>query len=102
MKQPAFDDPMELVGVGVAGGDFDAMAECVIEEYLLLGWSERQLMGLFKHPFFRATHQVYRLRGEAHARALIARVLARWQAALPASLGSAAPGPAGPGGSADA
>lgn len=79
MKPAAKDDPMEFVAVPLPGGDPDLMAECVIEEFLLMGWSERQLMTLFTHPRFQATHRIYLDRGEAHVRALIARVGASWR-----------------------
>jgi len=78
MKPADSSDPMEFIGVGIPGGDVDAMAECLIEEYLLMGWNDRQLMGLFTRPFFRATHQIYRARGEAQVRSLIARVRAKY------------------------
>ena len=37
MKPAAEDDPMELVAVALAEGDSDQMAECLIEEFLLMG-----------------------------------------------------------------
>ncbi|GIK82897.1 MAG: hypothetical protein BroJett024_40020 [Alphaproteobacteria bacterium] len=89
MKPAAEDDPMEFVAVGLPGGDPDRMAECVIEEFLLMGWSDRQLMTLFKHPRFRATHQIYLDRGEDHVRALIARVGAAWRPVGRNSVGGA-------------
>jgi hypothetical protein len=79
MKPAAEDDPMELVAVALAEGDSDQMAECLIEEFLLIGWSERQLMTLFTRPQFRATHLIYRERGEAHVRDLIRRVGETWR-----------------------
>lgn len=79
MKRAAEDDPMEFVAVGLPGGDPDLMAECVIEEFLLMGWSEKQLMMLFTQPRFAATHRIYLARGEGHVRALIARVRAAWR-----------------------
>lgn len=79
MKPAAKDDPMEFVAVPVPGADPDLMARCVIEEFMLMGWSERQLMTLFTHPRFRATHRIYLDRGEAHVRELIARVGASWR-----------------------
>ncbi|GAB4282478.1 MAG: hypothetical protein Kow0058_00920 [Roseovarius sp.] len=78
---------MEFVAVALPGGDPDRMAECVIEEFLLMGWSERQLMTLFTHPRFMATHRFYLDRGEAHVRDLIARVLAAWRPAAGNSAG---------------
>ena len=79
MTKPAeFEDPMELVGVPVPGGDSRAMAECLVEEYLLLGWDERQLMLLFTRPCFRATHRIYREMGEAYVHSLIHEVRNKW------------------------
>ncbi|MCB1364049.1 MAG: hypothetical protein KDK02_08000 [Rhodobacteraceae bacterium] len=79
MKPAAENDPMEFVAVPLPEGDPDLMAQCVIEEFMLMGWSERRLMTLFTHPGFRATHRIYVDRGEAHVRELIARVGAAWQ-----------------------
>lgn len=69
---------MELVGMAVPGGDLRAMAECLVEEYLLMGWDERQVMLLFTRPCFRATHRIYRDKGEVYVRSLIQDVRARW------------------------
>ncbi len=78
MKHTEPGDPMELVGVGLPEGNIDDMAECLVEEYMLLGWNERQLMALFTRPFFRTTHRIYREKGEAYVRALIQRVGDKW------------------------
>lgn len=78
----AGEDPMGLVGMVLPGepGQLEAMAECVIEEYIRLGWSEPRLMTLFVNPMFLATHRVYRLKGEAYVRALIRQTRAKWGA----------------------
>ena len=81
MKQTGPDDPLELVGVRLPQADPRAMARCVIEEYLLLGWDERQLMLLFSRPCFRATHRIYQALGERGVRALIEEVRAAWTGA---------------------
>ncbi|MBZ0129578.1 MAG: hypothetical protein K8F59_10715 [Rhodobacteraceae bacterium] len=79
MKPAAKDDPMEFVAVPLPGGDPDLMAECLIEEFLLMGWSRQRLMTLFTRPVFQATHRIYLDRGEAHVRGLIDRVCAGWR-----------------------
>lgn len=89
MKPAAEDDPMEFVAVALPDGDPDLMAECVIEEFLLMGWTERRLMTLFAHPRFAATHRIYRDRGEAHVRTLIRRVVERWRPVAAESEGGA-------------
>ncbi|MBZ0140803.1 MAG: hypothetical protein K8H87_13680 [Pseudorhodoplanes sp.] len=80
MKRLEPSDPHELVGVGLPDGDADLMAECLVEEYLLLGWSDRQLMTLFTRPCFRMTHQIYLDRGHDYIAALVAQVRSKWNA----------------------
>ncbi|MBZ0140080.1 MAG: hypothetical protein K8H87_09955 [Pseudorhodoplanes sp.] len=80
MKQPELNDPHELIGVGLPDGDGDYMAECLTEEYLLLGWSDQQLMTLFMRPCFGMTHRIYLDRGHDYVAALIARVRGKWSA----------------------
>lgn len=78
MKPVDEHDPYQLVAVNIAAGDADHMAECVVEEFVLAGWSERQLLSLFTCPDFRLTHQIYVDRGHAYVCALIERVQAQW------------------------
>ena len=70
---------MELVGVALPQGDLERMAECLVEEYMLLGWNERQLMALFARPLFQTTHRIYREKGEDYVRALIRQVGDNWR-----------------------
>ena len=78
MKEVAPEDPMELVGIALPQEDGDSMAECLIEEYLLLGWNDRQLMTLFTRPFFQATHRIYHDKGEEYVQSLIQKVRDKW------------------------
>ncbi len=78
MKAFEPEDPMELIGIAIPQQDPDYMAECMIEEYMLLGWNEKQLMSLFTKPFFQATHRIYHDKGEEHIRSLIQGVRDRW------------------------
>jgi hypothetical protein len=84
MPQEEFvpEDPMGLIGMVMPGepGQLEAMAECFIEEYVRLGWSEPRLMTLFVNPMFLATHRVYRMKGEDYVRDLIRRTRMRWGA----------------------
>ncbi len=72
------DDPLELVGVGCPGGDAEQMARCLVEEYVRLGVSDAQLLALFRSPFYAAAHALYRARGEAWIRGLVAEARAQW------------------------
>ena len=67
------DDPMDLVGMILPGeaGQIEAMAECIVEEYVRLGWDERRLLSIFVSPMFLATHRIYRQKGEGYIRGLI-------------------------------
>lgn len=72
------DDPMELVGVTLPGGSIEEMAECLVEEYIRDGWDDENLLHLFRDPFYRATHQVYREKGEEYILALISGLREKW------------------------
>ena len=74
------DDPLALVGVAVpADADaLDEMARCLVEEYGREGWEEERLLALFRNPFYRTPHMIYRARGEAYVRRVIEQVRARW------------------------
>ncbi|MBI3270112.1 MAG: hypothetical protein HYZ53_13975 [Planctomycetes bacterium] len=76
------DDPMALVGVEIpaSNAEVEAFTRAVIEEYALLGYRREMILQLFRAPQFRATHDVYRARGEAYVEATIDRVIADWQA----------------------
>lgn len=76
------EDPMGLIGMVLPGepGQLEVMAECVIEEYVRLGWSEQRLMTLFVNPMFLATHRIYRQKGETYVRDLIQQTRAKWVA----------------------
>ncbi|MCC6189953.1 MAG: hypothetical protein IT318_13040 [Anaerolineales bacterium] len=77
------EDPLGLVGMVLPGepGQLEAMAECLVEEYVRLGWDEPRLMTLFASPMFLATHRIYQQMGEAAVRALIGRTRVKWSAA---------------------
>ena len=74
------EDPLDLVGMVLPGepGQLEAMAECFVEEYARLGWTEPRLMTLFVNPMFLATHRIYREKGEGYVRELIRKTGAKW------------------------
>jgi hypothetical protein len=71
------DDPMELVGVELPG-NFDEMAECLVEELIRDGWDDENLLLIFQDPFYRLPHQIYREKGEGYVRSLIATQRQKW------------------------
>ena len=74
------EDPMELVGMVLPGqaGQLEAMAECLVEEYVSMGWEERRLMTLFANPLFMATYRITQLKGEDYVRELIRTISLKW------------------------
>ena len=79
-NDPDPEDPMALVGMVLPGepGQLEAMAECIVNEYVRLGWNEPRLMTLFASPMFLATHRIYRQKGEDYVRDLIRKMCAKW------------------------
>ncbi len=72
------EDPMELVGVEVPGGDADQRKDDIIQEYLFIGWTELQILFLFRSPHYAATHQIYRQRGETYVKERIHQTAEQW------------------------
>lgn len=70
--------PMELVGVALPHGCMETMAQCLVEEYMFLGWSDEEILSLFLNPCFRSTHNIYRSKGEEFVRSLIQEVRTQW------------------------
>lgn len=74
------EDPYELVGMVIPGeeGQAEAMAQALVEEFILLGWNEKQLMTLFTSPLYLGTYRIYQEKGDAWVQALIQDVYAQW------------------------
>lgn len=72
------EDPMELTGVLLPGGDLEEQLEAIILEYLMLGWSARQILLLFRKPVFAGTYHVWQLLGEERVKARIDGMYREW------------------------
>lgn len=82
MDQKEFeqDDPMSLTGMvfplskeqGLKAEE--TMVSCLIEEYLCMGFSPEQILGIFKDPFYQAPYHVYGTRGENYIQEMIHKV----------------------------
>jgi hypothetical protein len=71
------DDPMELVGMVMPPGDdtmMEDMGRTFIDEFLRMGWPPHAIVGLFRDPFYRAPHSIFRSRGEDYVVALVESV----------------------------
>ncbi len=78
---PHEQDPYELVGMVIPGeeGQTEAMAQALVEEFVLLGWNEKRLMTLFTNPFYLATYRIYQQKGAAYVQTLIQDICATWR-----------------------
>ena len=76
MKEPESDDPMELRGIW-CDGDLEYMVDCVVEEYLRMGWSPARVLQLFESPFYPALHQWFQVRGAEAIRGRIQQIAGR-------------------------
>ena len=75
-----FDDPLELNGVALYTDEDTQrdMAECFVEEFLILGYNHKQLLALFKNPHYIGMNMVLQNKGETFVRQVISDVCARW------------------------
>jgi len=76
---PDSTDPMTLHGVAVEVGDDSAlrtMAECFIEEYARMGYSEEMLFRVFRNPGYAGPNLAYRILGDAWIAEQIAQQMA--------------------------
>lgn len=79
--EPDETDPMELMGHAVPSdaAAVDEMATVIIDEYARMGFSRDEILHMFREPFFRMTHAVWRERGHAWCVALVDHVLSHWR-----------------------
>ncbi len=80
-KEAEQDDPMELMGM-IAPGDSDSderQAEATIQEFVLMGFTDEGLLGLFRAPPYQATHRIWTAKGEAYVLEMIARERSAWK-----------------------
>ncbi len=77
-EEPEPDDHCELVGVALPEGDPDGMAMVLIEEFIKVGFTDEELLNLFRSPFYAGAHQILVSRGEARVREFITRARKQW------------------------
>jgi len=73
------EDPMELKAVPVPDCDSAQVLDDIVLEYLFMGWSDRQILGLFRSPFFGATHQIYQSKGHSFVEERVHHLAGQWQ-----------------------
>lgn len=70
------DDPMEIIGMDM-GADEATMLEMAYvfaDEYMRMGYPDNAVLNLFRDPFYRAPHSVFRAKGEDFVKELVQRV----------------------------
>ena len=73
-------DPSMLIGVevpAVEGSDLE-MAYVYAEEFARLGFSERQLLSLFRQPFYAGAHRALETLGEEKIKSIIQETFQVW------------------------
>jgi hypothetical protein len=75
-----FDDPMELNGVAFLTDEdtTTVMAECFIEEFMRMGYNDKQILALFRNPHYIGMNMVLQKRGEQFILGLVSDTFARW------------------------
>ena len=75
LREPDAEDPLEIVGVvldrPIDRRGLDDMARTFVEEYTLLGWPPKRILGMFRQPFYGGAHDAYEALGEERIVALI-------------------------------
>jgi hypothetical protein len=71
------DDPMELIATP-AQGDPEVMLECMIQEFLWMGWDAEQLLGLFHSPLYPVLNQLRKHYGDAAIQQRVEEIVQRW------------------------
>lgn len=73
-------DPSVLVGVSLPGGPetMREMAEVFADEFARMGHSPRQILGLFRNPFYGGPHAALQALGGPAIEEIIAQSAGRW------------------------
>jgi hypothetical protein len=66
--------------VGLLTGEDTAgpMTKCFIEEFMRLGYNHKQLLALFRNPFYSGPNRVWQNKGEPFVKEVITDIFARW------------------------
>ena len=77
---PDPQDPMMLVGVALPADRATQieMAYAFAEEFTRLGYGERQVMSLFREPFYAGANGLYKELGEGEVEAIVRETAATW------------------------
>lgn len=76
-RDPEPEDPYELVAERVTG-DPEVMLECLLQEFLWLGWNAEQLWPLFHDPAYPLLQELQRHFGAKELRRRMDRLTQQW------------------------
>ncbi len=75
-RPPEADDPFELMAEPVAG-DPIVMLDCMLQEFLWMGWDEAQLVSLFHNPGYPVLVQLREYFGDDFVRQQVSALVGR-------------------------
>jgi hypothetical protein len=81
-------DPQELVGVEMPGDPEVTrhMAAAFADEFAQLGYTDREILGLFRTPFYAAVHRTWQLLGEEEIASIVAESVGVWRRVRPTTI----------------
>jgi hypothetical protein len=73
------EDPLELHRIALPTDEdtTEAMTDCIIEEFMRLGYDHEQLLALFRNPYYTGLRMVLETKGETYLRECIEEMFAR-------------------------
>lgn len=79
--EPDPTDPLSLNGVQTPGEESSPreMAEVFIDEFFRQGFGREQILNLFRNPFYRSPHALFRLLGEEQIVAILQETALFWE-----------------------
>jgi hypothetical protein len=75
-RQVEAEDPLELLA-DVVPGDPEVMLECILQEFVWMGWDADQLYSLFRNPGYPLLCELRQYYGDEEVERRIAELLAR-------------------------
>ena len=75
-RQAEPEDPLELMAEPVSG-DPGVMLECILQEFVWMGWDEASLLGLINSPAYPVLNALRDRFGEAEVRRRVQELLGR-------------------------
>ncbi len=78
IKDVEAEDPLEIVGVvldrPIDDAGLEAMARTFVEEFALMGWTGKRILGMFRQPFYGGAHSASERLGADRIAALVEEV----------------------------